>query len=391
MKIPDPKKLPSGSWFIRLRLNGVSVPVTRSTRKECIQAAQLIKAEHRAGKREIRKIDQTPGQLIDAYVAKYEPVLSPSTIRGYDSIRKNRFQAVMDTPVSQIRDWQEVINQELANKSEHTVKNGWGAITAAFRDAGLPVPAVKLAPVPEHELPFLEPEEIEPFLAAVRDDPTEIYILLELHSLRESEAMAVVRNQSWDLQHKTIQVQGAIVPDKDHKYVCKQTNKTRKSTRTVPIMIPRLAELLEANGGAGFPEFSALTILKHVHAACERAGVTDVTNHGLRRTFASLGYSLGVSERIIMDVGGWENPATVHKVYIKLSARDKDRSKAAFTDFFSSFGEDHTKENALRDLAAWREKYQAKLGKEFKALFAEITRIEKENANKNANKNRKSQ
>lgn len=385
MKIPEPKKLPSGSWFIRLRLGGQSVPITRPTRRECVQAAQLIKAEHRAGRRRIGTTDMTPGELIDRYIEKYEPVLSPSTIRGYSSVRKNRFPSVMDVPVSQIRDWQGVINVELETKSEHTVKNGWGAITAAFRDAGLPVPSVKLAPVPEHELPFLEPEEIAPFLAAVREDPAEIYILLELHSLRESEAMAVVRSRSWDLPHGTIQVAGAIVPDKDHKYVSKQTNKTKKSTRTVPILIPRLAELLAAQGDEDFPAFGALTILKHVHAACGRAGVTDVTNHGLRRTFASLGYSLGVSERIIMDVGGWENPATVHKVYIKLAARDKEKSKAAFTEFFTSFGADPTRAAALRELADFRAKYAGKLGAEFRDLFAEIEKLEKENANKNAN------
>ena len=143
-------------------------------------------------------------------------------------------------------------------------------------------------------------------------------------------------------------------------------------------MIPRLTALLEENDGAGFPVFSALTILNHVHAACRRAGVTDVTNHGLRRTFASLGYSLGVSERIIMDVGGWENPATVHKVYIKLAARDKDASKAAFTDFFTSFGAERTIQSALDELAAFREKYQAALGDDFKALFMEIDRLEKQ-------------
>ena len=35
MKVPAPRKLPSGSWFIQLRLGGESIPVTAATAKDC--------------------------------------------------------------------------------------------------------------------------------------------------------------------------------------------------------------------------------------------------------------------------------------------------------------------------------------------------------------------
>ena len=388
MKVPEPKKQPSGKWFIQLRLNGVSIPVTADTKTECVKQAQLIKAEHLAGKRKVAKVDITVGEVLDQFIEKYEDTLSPSTIRGYNSVRKNRFQSVMDTRVNLIKDWQSVINKELETKSEHTVKNGWGVISAAFNDAGIPLPRIKLRPVPVHELPFLEPEEIKPFLDAIVGDPAEIYILLELHSLRESEAMAVVKNNSFDLKHNTIIVSGSIVPNKEHKFVSKETNKTKKSTREIPIMIPRLKELLEAKEGEPFEELSPLTILKHVHAACQKAGVTDVTNHGLRRTFASLGYSLNVSERIIMDIGGWENPTTVHKVYIKLSARDKNKSKNSFTSFFS-FGEEQIDKKALDELADFKKKYDGKLSHAFKKIMGDIDKLQERFANENANGKKK--
>ena len=95
MKVPAPRQLPSGSWFIQLRLGGQSVPVTEPTRAACIRTATLIKAEHAAGKREIRRSERTVGELIDDYVEKYKAVLSPSTIRNYKSIRRNRFQSSM--------------------------------------------------------------------------------------------------------------------------------------------------------------------------------------------------------------------------------------------------------------------------------------------------------
>lgn len=374
MKVPTPKQRKSGSWYVQLRLNGKSIFVTAETKKECLRQAELIKAEYRSGKRIIEKQMDTVGDIIDRYIEKYEPVLSVSTIRGYESIRKNRFQSVMDIPVDAVKDWQKVINDELKEKSPHTVKNGWGAVSAALKDAGIAVPNVKLAPVPENELPFLQPQEIKPFIEAMRGDPAEVYALLELHSLRESEALAVVKNHSFDLKNETIIVNGAIVPNKEHKYVEKATNKTKKSTRTIPIMIPRLKELLKENDGQGFAEMTPLSILKHVHAACERAGVTDVTNHGLRRTFASLGYSLRVPMRVIIDMGGWSNPNTVHRVYIKLSARDKEQSVSDFASFYADdLSED---EKALSELLEVRERYKDKTSDILLPVFEAITTLE---------------
>ena len=383
MKVPEPRKLKSGNYFVQLRLGGESIPVTAPTAKECKRQAGLIKAEYQAGKRKTKKTDLTLGQIIDNYIAKYETVLSPSTIRGYSSIRKNRFKAYMNIPYSEIKDWQAVINDELEIVGEKTVKNGWGVVTPALEDIGLDIPEVKLAKVPDNELPFLEPEEIPLFLAAARDDSAEIEMLLELHGLRESETMYVVRHDLIDLQHNVINVRGAMVPNKEHKYVDKKTNKTASSTRVVPIMIPRLAELVQYHKDSGMPirTHSASTLLSHVHKTCLRAGVTDVPNHGLRRTFASLGYSLQIPERNLMELGGWDDPGTMHKIYIKLAARDKERAKNAMADFYRPKNAEDLYREALDKLSEFRETYADIEG--LKPVFDAIEKIE--SANKIAN------
>lgn len=359
MKIPEPRKLKSGNYFIQLRLNGQSVPVTAPTSAECRNMAQLIKAEHKAGKREIRRNEKTLGDLIDDYVVKYEPVLSASTIRGYASARKNRFPGIMEKPVSEIRNWQAVINAELKTHSEKTVKNGWGVVTAVLTDNGIRIPDVKLAKVPENELAFLEPEEIPLFLEALKGDIAEIEILLELHGLRESEAMYVVRNDQIDLKHNIIIVHGALIPNRENKYVEKKTNKTKVSTRNVPIMIPRLVELVKyhKDNGIPIPTHAPITLLRHVHSACKKANVTDVTNHGLRRTFVSLGYSVGVSEIALQKMGGWSDHATMHRIYIKLASRDKKSAENAISEFFRQKTEDDLYAEALQKLSAIKTDY----------------------------------
>ena len=111
MKVPTPRQLPSGNWFIRLRLGGESIPITTATRSECVRTAQIYKAEYLAG-RDVQKkklppaADLTLRELLTAYIEKYRPVWSPVTVRGYCTIRENRFAGVMDTKLRDIRDWQ---------------------------------------------------------------------------------------------------------------------------------------------------------------------------------------------------------------------------------------------------------------------------------------------
>lgn len=339
MKIPKIRRLDSGTYFCQLRLGGQSISVTGKTEAECANNALLIKAKHKTGKKKVVKVkdEKTLNDIITAYITKYEKVLSPATIRGYESSRKNRFKDYTDKPISKI-DWQQMINEELAIKSEHTVKNGWGLVTVSMEDAKLPVPSVKLAQVPVNELPFLDTKELKKFLKAAEGDKAEIEMLLELHGLRESECMYVVRNNGIDLKHNVINIKGAYVPDKNHKYVEKKTNKTKKSTRTMPIMIPRLVTVYKDHIDNNKPikTHSASALLSHVKKCCKRAGITVVGNHGLRRSLASLAYSKGIPERQIMQWCGWSDYQTMHKFYVKLSMMDAEKHKNAVTDFFTS-------------------------------------------------------
>lgn len=339
MKVPEPRKLSSGTYFIQLRLDGVSVPVTALTPADCKVKAELIKAQHRAGKGTVKRTKSvlTLDSILSRYISKYERTLSPSTIRGYEIIRKNRFKKYSNKSLKTIKDWQKVIDDELADVSEKTVKNAWGFVSVAMKDAGLAVPSVKLAKCPVRDMSFLEPDEIKLFLEAAKGDKAEVEMLLELHGLRESECMYVVRNNGIDLKRNVIHVLGSIVPDKDHKFVQKETNKNYSSTRTVPIMIPRLAELVQQyqESGEEIPCHSASALLSHVHKTCARASVTDVGNHGLRRSFASLLFSLSVPSKQIQEWGGWSDSQTMNKIYIKLISKDKDRNKNTVTQFFS--------------------------------------------------------
>ena len=334
MKIPKARKLKSGNYFIWLRLGGQNIPITAATETEAKNAALRIKTDYiTQKKRPAVKADMTLRQVCEAYIEQYRPVLSPSTIRGYMICLRNRFAAYQQMPLGKIP-WQRMINDELRNYSEKTVKNAWGLVHAALKLADYPVPTVKLAAAPVREIAFLQPDEILKFVDAVRGRSYEIPALLALNGLRVSE----IRGLQWehiDFKRNVIRVRGALIPS-DTGYVRRQANKTDSSTRDVPILIPQLKDALQAarQPTGAIVSIAAVNILRDVKRACNRAGVTEVTTHGLRHSFASLGYFLKIPERQLMMWGGWKDYQVMHKIYIRVAAVAEQKSRSTVEAFF---------------------------------------------------------
>lgn len=343
MKIPNPRKLKSGTWFIQLRLGGESIPVSARTKKECITKAQFIKAEYKAGKRgQAEKTPRAPTleEAIDAYIARRKAALSPSTIRGYTVIKRTRFLSLMEMEITKITpdDWQKACDAELAKPcSAKTIKNAWGFISSAVLEAtGNPAPKVKLPPVIASDRPFLEPEQIKPFIAAVRGTNVEIPALLALSSLRKSEIVAL-RWENVDLEKKLIKVRGAAVIDANNQVVRKKENKNATSARVVPIMIDELYEALKAAQKESGPiiDYWPNMIYKRINSVCKRNGFPLVGVHGLRHSFVSLAYHLNVPEKIVMEIGGWSDYQTMRRIYTHIAKSDVAKYTEHFKGFFS--------------------------------------------------------
>lgn len=333
MKVPEPRKLKSGTYFIQLRLNGVSVPVTASTPTACKHKAELIKAEHRAGKRASERENfPTLGQAIDEYIESRSNVLSPSTLSGYRSYRRNRFQKYMDKPLNDIQ-WQKVVNEEARVIAPRYLRNAWGLVSSSVREYGF-TPSVRFPALPPKEKEWLTAEQIPVFLAATKGKPGEVGALLALSSLRRSEIYGL-RWENVDLKKKVIHVRESVIRGADGPVTRKQ-NKNATSTRDVPIFLPRLYDVLKASKqktGKVVPGELG-TLRRQIRAVCESAGLPDVGVHGLRHSFASLCYSIGVSEIGAMKIGGWSDYRTMRKIYTHLSDADQQKSAEKLTTFF---------------------------------------------------------
>ena len=357
MKVPEPRQLKSGNWFIQLRLDGRSISITKETAAECKHEAELIKAQYLRQVTIEKKIQsntkritgqsngKTIGDIIDKFISSREKTLSPSTVNGYKCIRNNRFKKYIDKKPSEIRDWQDVINREIKdNVSAKTIKNSWALLCTAFEYSHLPVPEVSLPKVVPSHKEWLDTDQIKTFVKAIKGHPCEIPALLALHSLRRSEILGLTWDRI-DLQKKTIRIEGSAVIGVGNKLVYKETNKTKKSRRIIPIMIPALEAALKAipeekRTGKLYNKTPTL-IWEQVNLICEKNGLPKVGVHGLRHSFCSLAFSseVGMTEREVMEIGGWENHGTVHSIYEHLSDKNRKSAEQKFAKFFQNANE----------------------------------------------------
>lgn len=336
MKAPTARKLPSGSWFVRVRVNGEDVSITKPTEKEAIAEAMAVKAGLRENAR-VEGKDKTVKAAMDEYIKVREGVISPSTIRGYKIVQRNAFQSVMQTKIGSISDvkWQSLVSLEAKKHKGKTVANYWGFMSAVIKASTGRKVEVKLPQVIPNERAFLDDTQIKVFIEAIKGLPVEIPALLALSGLRDSELKALRWEEDIDLEAGVLHVNGATVPDENNKYIRKKETKNSTSRRTVPIIAPLQAalEAVEDKTGLVVPTGQRRTYYR-VNAVCKANGLPEVGVHGLRHSFASLNAYLKVSEEETMKIGGWKRRETMHKIYEHTYQKTKENYGTAFTGFF---------------------------------------------------------
>lgn len=329
MRIPKVKKLPSGNYHCEIKINGKRISITEPTKNECHNKAVLLKSG-------ITKnaVNTTLRSAIDRYIEARSNVLSPATIRGYRTIQRNRFKGVMDMRIDAVTNWQAVVNAETRTCESKTLKNAWGFIASVLKENGVTANNITLPQIITSEHAFLQPDEIKPFLAAIRDDKYEIIYLLALHGMRRSEIMALDIKNS--ISKDTIKIRGAAVPNEHHKYVWKAENKNTTSRRNIPVLIPRVTELISASTDdlQAVIQSASYGVYKHLMQICSKHGIEYMGLHGLRHSFASLCYKLQISEAETMRLGGWSDPGVMRRIYTHLSEMENKESEEKLKNFF---------------------------------------------------------
>lgn len=338
-----PTQLKSGAWRVKVFIGKDEqgkkkfLSITRSTKNECLRDAADIAIHHHEIARDHRNM--TLGEAIDDYLESRSNILSPSTIRGYDYVRRLTLQNIMDMRLGSITSnvAQREINLEAKTKSPKTVSNIYGVLSVimhVYCDTDL---NIKLPSKQKKDYTILTEDQIKQLIKSIQGHPCEIPVLLGLMlGLRRGEILGL-RPEDYDAKNKRISIRRVMVEDKHSHFIEKPTPKTYTSNRDliVPEYLAKCIENALANGRS-LNEYSAARISKVLGTICERNGIPKVTLHDLRRQNASVMLALGISDKYAMERGGWSTPNIMKSVYQMTMSDKRLNADKAINNYFET-------------------------------------------------------
>ena len=349
MKTPKARKLPSGSWFVRVRINGEDISITRATEKEAVAEAVAIKA----GLLNAQK--QSPNRILlsEAY-ARYIDArtgsLSPSTLAGYNRLSRNTFQAIMNCPLNKLTN--EMIQREIsamarAGKSPKYIRNANGLLSSVLKTYAPDFRLNVYLPQKQKAEPRrIDTDEISAIINAVRDTNVELPVLMALWmGMRMSEIKGAKFS---DIKKQRLHICRAVVLDEAGNEVAKPP-KTFSGDRWVdiPDYIATLIERQNKDREYIVPD-SAQSIYKRFVRATEAAGIEHCRFHDLRHANAAVMVVLGVSSKYAQERNGWSSDRMYKQVYAYTMTDEMQKVTTAIDNYFiSQFENGNENDNAL--------------------------------------------
>lgn len=323
MRLPKAVKLKSGKWRIQIQIDGHRYSCTGSTKTEAQEKAKQIYA----GVKMEKRLPLTLGKAIDKYIETKTATLSPSTIRGYKSVRRNHFPGIIDENISDLTQADiQLAMSSLAAKglSPKTIKNAHGLLNSTFE---MFRPNFQLRTrLPEGqktEMRIFSESEMKKVFEAAKGDKYELPILLASWlGLRMSEVRGL---KYGDLKEGKLHVCRALVRDSNGKDVEKGT-KTTSGDRWINLpeviheligsmYVDRFGELTTDGLGEYICPWKDITIYKNFIRICKKAGVEPCRFHDLRHFMASEGHALGIPNKYLMKRMGHKTENMLQNVY----------------------------------------------------------------------------
>lgn len=327
---PTARKLPSGSWACRIRVNGQDVSITRETKEEAIAEAMAVK--HGIKAPDAPEVNLTLGEAIDRYIEMKKDILSPSTVAGYKRIRKNAFASLMGQKLSALSHErvQRAVNAMASNSSPKSVRNAYGLLSAAVGEFTPDVSLhITLPQKVRTEIVLPSENDIKAIAAAVAGRWVELPVLLAMClGLRMSE----IRGLTHDcLNGSVLHVKQALV-DEGVK-----APKTYTSDRylTVPAHISALISAIPQEQERLCPQ-SRRAIYYAFTSACEKAGIKHYRFHDLRHVNASVMLKLGVPDKYAMERMGHATNNMLKTVYQHTMPAERAKVDADVNEYFAS-------------------------------------------------------
>ena len=331
-------KLPSGNYRIRITVG--YTPDGKQIRKSFTHYDKVKLRRIAAEYEDDLKNGRTPavtapdaitvGDAMYALLDAKEAVLSPSTLKGYISLRKmfaERFKAIYDLPCTSLtkKDLQAVIDRLVRDgNSPKTVRNYHAFISAAFDLQDIPLPKVTLPRNIFHQLDIPEEETVKKIGEIVKDTEMEVPVGLAMYGLRRSEICGLTILDLSD--DDVIHIHQAVVSGADGKLHTKGT-KTSSSDRFVKID-HALAEKIREQGYV--TKMIPQTFSRRWNRLLEQNDLPHYRLHDMRHFFVSYCHNvLRLSDAQIQAITGHSTPYVMRQRYTHAMHMDESANLVA--------------------------------------------------------------
>ena len=324
------QKLPSGSYRVRVTIDGKRVSVTAHTEDEALFEAMMLKSKGP----EKKEASLSVGACIDEYIRNKENILSPKTILVYRQIRNHGLADICDIPINELTNTQiqVLINKLALNRSAKTVHNAHSLLVSVL---GVYAPDLRVrTALPKIPKKIKQLPQADKLMEAICGSNIELPCLLAFWlGLRLSEILGLKKS---DISDNVMHIHNTIIT-LGGKQVEKDTTKTKESTRllTVP---PYILDLIEAlpKEQEYLVTMKGQAIYKNFKRLLKKYDLPDLTFHDLRHMNASVMLALGIPDKYAMERGGWSSDKVLKSVYQHTFTEERQKVDAMIDNYFTS-------------------------------------------------------
>lgn len=326
------KKLPSGSWRVRVFDRYEMVDGKKKPRYQSFTSTDKSKngkweAERMASawtaKRAERRADTSLLNIVNLYVESKRGVLSPNTVRGYQSYINNWISDIGDMSIRAIDQFrlQQWVAELSAEHSPKTVRNVVMFLQAAYKEMTGETLKVTIPKPKSPDLYTPSDDDLKKLLDHVRGKDLEIAIMLSAFcSLRRGEICAL---NAEDFQDGMVHVSKGMARLPNGSWEIR-VPKTPGSDRWVPVP-EGIMKLIEGRKGR-IIDCHPDALTNRFKRAIKFSHVRPFRFHDLRHYYASTAHYLGIPDAYIMANGGWSTDSVMKRVY-REALRDKQKEE----------------------------------------------------------------
>lgn len=283
----------------------------------------------------------TVNQAFTQYIEARSNILSPSTIRGYNIIKKSRLQLIKDINIKDLRinDVQRAVNFDSKRLSRKSIKSAVSLLKSALDVQGIELNIKKIT-IPQAKPLKKDIPSAESVLKVIIGTELELPCLLAMWlSLRISEVRGLKFSDiSADGKYISI-CRARICLDKD---IVREQNKTNDSTRTnlLPSYILNLIRQVPHDNDNDFIVNLKYEYIRKKFKLLMNKNGMDITFHKLRHEFATTLNDLGVPSEYIQKLGGWSTDNVMKSIYTHTTNAKENEYQMIIDKFFTSVIDD---------------------------------------------------